>query len=116
MGGLFGRNKRKPDPFGQPGYNDPFYSGLPPVPYGGGYGLSGYGGPPPYGGGYDPGGPYGEFDPYENYGYGYEPTLSFESQFGGPMGRGPNYGGRYGRSRIRSAHADGRFIGACVFV
>jgi hypothetical protein len=109
MGGIFGRRKKTQfDP------NSPFYDpynpgglGVPPPGYGGpppGYGgpPPGYTVPPPYPyGGYDPYSRYGEYDPMDIYGYGYSPTESFESFYGGPMGRGPyNYGGRYGRGKI----------------
>jgi hypothetical protein len=93
MGGIFGRRKKTQfDPYLSP-YNDPFYQGVPP----GGYGMppSRYPAPPPYpyGAGYDPYSGFGEYDPYDIYGYG--PTESFESYYGGPMRRG-----RHGRGML----------------
>ena len=86
MGGIFGRKKTPEfdpnlypyndpnndpfyDPFGPPGYGGP-----PPYPYGQG---GGYGAPPPYG----QGGGLGSYDPYDI--YGYDPTYSMESYYGG---------------------------------
>lgn len=93
MGGRFSRKKKNQlDPNFSP-YYDPGYPGAGPGP--GGY-------PPPYpygGAGFDPYG--GEFDPNDIYGYGYPPTDTYLSMYGGGMGGGPyNYGGRYGRGKV----------------
>jgi hypothetical protein len=114
MGGRFSRKRTEgyADPYYDPLYQPPLGYGGPPGGYGGppgGYGGSlggygrppnrygGYGGPPsPYGyqrgGGY-PGGGYDEYDPYDDYGYGYGMTEPFGTY-------GPPRSGRYGRGKF----------------
>jgi hypothetical protein len=106
MGGIFGRRKKNQFDPNFPPYNDPYYPGMSRGGFGmspSGYGMppGGYGGPPPYpyGPSYDPSGGLGSYDPYDIYGYGYEPTEPFENYYGGPMRGGP-YGGRYGRGKF----------------
>lgn len=86
MGGIFGRKKKNQfdpnspffDPYGPP---PPGYGAPPPYPYGSSDPFGQYGGYSGYGG-------YGEYDPMDVYGYGYPPTESFESFYGGPHRRG----------------------------
>lgn len=99
MGGIFGRKKANPaDPSFPPNYDPNFpsmgpggYGGPPPYPYG----------PPPYpyGSGFGPNTRFGEYDPYDIYGYGGSMTDSFDTFYGSSMRPGP-YGGRYGRGNV----------------
>jgi hypothetical protein len=92
MGGRFGRKKKNQFDPNLPPYYDPYYPSGPQ----GGYGMP----PPyPYGAGYNPYERYDEYDPMDIYGYGYPPTESMETYYGGPMRRGP-YGGRYARGKV----------------
>ena len=92
MGGRFGRKKPNSlDPNFPPNYDPNFVS----------MGPGGFGGPPPYppyGPGYGPNSGLGSYDPYDNYGYDYPMTDTFESFYGGSMRPGP-HGGRYGRGK-----------------
>lgn len=81
MGGLFSRKKTNPlDPNFPPNYYDPNFASM---------GPGGYGGPPPYP--YGPNSGFGEYDPYDVYGYENPMTDTFQSLYGGRHGRGKDY-------------------------
>jgi len=93
MGGRFSRRRKNEYDPNYPPYNDPYYQRYPPGGYSmppGGYGMppGGYSrrAPYPYGPGNDPYGGisgYGGYEPYDDYGYAYEPTESMEGYYGG---------------------------------
>ena len=100
MGGIFGRKKATQAGPNFPNY-DPNFASLGPGGYGGPPGYPPYGGPPPYpyGSGLGPNTRFGEYDPYDIYGYGNQGTDTFESFYGSSMRPGP-YGGGFGRGKI----------------